>query len=71
MNNEVKKTGMRSSVSKIKNILITQPKPSSEKSPFFELERKYGVKLDFEPLISIVPISGKDFRKQKNQYIPF
>lgn len=65
MNNEVKKTGMRSSVSNIKNILITQPKPSSEKSPFFELERKYGVKLDFEPLISIVPISGKDFRKQK------
>ena len=65
MLNEVKKSGTSLMKQNIENILITQPKPSSEKSPFFELERKYGVKLNFEPLISIVPISGKDFRKQK------
>ncbi len=65
MVNEVKKSGIKSSTDKIERILITQPKPSSEKSPFFDLEKKYGVKLDFEPLISIVPISGKDFRQQK------
>ncbi len=65
MFNEVKKSETGSMMGKIENILITQPKPSSEKSPFFDLEKKYGVKLDFQPLISIVPISGKDFRKQK------
>lgn len=54
-----------SMMEKIENILITQPRPSSEKSPFFDLERKYGVKLHFQSLISIVPITGKDFRKQK------
>lgn len=65
MLNELKKSGTRSSNGKIESILITQPRPLSEKSPFFDLERKYGVKLDFQPLISIVAISGKDFRKQK------
>ncbi|MCH5717590.1 uroporphyrinogen-III synthase [Niabella hibiscisoli] len=71
MVNEVKKSGTKSSTDKIERILITQPKPSSEKSPFFDLERKYGVKLDFEPLISIVPISGKDFRQQKINIVRF
>lgn len=71
MVNEVKKSGIQSSTDKIERILITQPKPSSEKSPFFELEKKYGVKLDFEPLISIVPISGKDFRQQKINIVRF
>ncbi len=49
----------------IKNILITQARPESEKSPYFDLERKYGVHLDFQPLIKVVPIPAKDFRKQK------
>lgn len=71
MVNEVKKSGTKSSADKIERILITQPKPSSEKSPFFDLEKKYGVKLDFEPLISIVPISGKDFRQQKINIVRF
>ncbi|WP_460687400.1 uroporphyrinogen-III synthase [Niabella aquatica] len=61
----MKKSGTGLLGGKIQTILITQPRPLSEKSPFFDLERKYGVKLDFQPLISIVPISGKDFRKQK------
>lgn len=62
---DVKKSGSATVKGKIQHILITQPKPQSEKSPFFELERKYGISLDFEPLISIVPITGKDFRQQK------
>ena len=49
----------------IKKILITQPKPESEKSPYFELSRKFNVELDFHPLISLEPISAKEFRKQK------
>jgi len=64
-NNEVKKSTPQSKTGPIENILITQPRPQSDKSPFFDLERKYNIKLDFESLISIVPISGKDFRIQK------
>jgi uroporphyrinogen-III synthase len=49
----------------IKKILITQPRPESDKSPYFELGRKYGLSLDFHPFIRIEGISAKDFRKQK------
>jgi len=46
-------------------ILITQPKPESEKSPYFELERKYNIQLTFFPFIKLEPIPARDFRKQK------
>jgi uroporphyrinogen-III synthase len=49
----------------VKNILITQPKPDGDKSPYFELARKYSVNLDFHPFIVVDAISAKDFRKQK------
>lgn len=49
----------------VKKVLITQPRPDSEKSPYFELERKYGVRLDFHPFIRLEGIPAKDFRKQK------
>ncbi len=48
-----------------KRILITQPKPESDKSPYFDLSRKYNVTLDFQPIIRLEPISAKEFRKQK------
>jgi uroporphyrinogen-III synthase len=46
-------------------ILITQPRPESDKSPYFELGRKYGVSLDFQPFIQLDAIPAKEFRKQK------
>ena len=49
----------------IKKILVSQARPESEKSPYFELERKHAVALHFQPLIQLVPITGKDFRKTK------
>ncbi len=49
----------------IQKILITQPRPESDKSPYFELSRKYNIELDFHPFIKLEPIPGKDFRKQK------
>jgi uroporphyrinogen-III synthase len=49
----------------IKSILVTQPKPDSEKSPWYELERRHGVKIDFCPFIKLVGIAAKDYRKQK------
>lgn len=49
----------------INKILITQPKPESDKSPYFELSRKYNVQLDFQPFIKLEAIPARDFRKQK------
>lgn len=48
-----------------KKVLITQPRPESDKSPYFDLEKKYGVKLEFQPFIRLEAIPAKDFRKQK------
>src|SRR5213075_817658 len=49
----------------IKRILITQPRPESDKSPYFELQRKYNLELEFQPFIHLEPIPARDFRKQK------
>ena len=49
----------------IHKILITQPRPESEKSPYFELSRKYSVVLDFHPFIRLEGIPAREFRKQK------
>lgn len=49
----------------IKKILITQPKPETDKSPYFELAKKYNVDLDFYPFIRVEGIPAKEFRKQK------
>jgi uroporphyrinogen-III synthase len=63
----VKHTGVKATT-KAKNkrkVLITQPRPESDKSPYFELERKFNVELDFHPFIRLEGIPAKDFRKQK------
>lgn len=49
----------------IQKILITQPKPETDKSPYYELERKHLVQLSFHPFIRIEGVSAKEFRKQK------
>jgi uroporphyrinogen-III synthase len=63
--NGEKVTGNSSPVKVIRKILITQPKPETDKSPYFELIKKYDVELAFHPFIKLEPISAKDFRKQK------
>ncbi len=50
---------------KIKKILVSQPKPSSEKSPYFDLEHKYGVKVVFRPFIKIEGLTSREFRQSK------
>ena len=50
---------------KVKSILVTQPKPETEKSPYYDLSKKYNVKIDFRPFIHVEPISAKEFRKDK------
>src|SRR4051812_27079 len=49
----------------VKKILITQPRPETEKSPYFELAKRYQVELEFHPFIRLEGISSKEFRKQK------
>ncbi len=46
-------------------ILVSQPKPQTEKSPYFDLAEKYGVEVVFRPFIKVEPMSAKDFRQQK------
>jgi len=62
------KNGKKSVVGEIKavkKILITQPKPESPKSPYFELASKYNVEMNFLPFIQLEAIPSKEFRKQK------
>ena len=49
----------------IKKILVSQPKPSSEKSPYFDIAEKYGVDIVFHPFIKVEGLTGKEFRNQK------
>lgn len=49
----------------VKKILISQPKPSSEKSPYFDIAKEFGVELDFRPFFKVEGISAKEFRQQK------
>ncbi|TAG13714.1 MAG: uroporphyrinogen-III synthase [Sphingobacteriia bacterium] len=48
-----------------RKILISQPRPESEKSPYFDLERKHNVELVFHPFIVLQGIAAREFRKQK------
>ena len=50
---------------KIKKILVSQPQPESEKSPYFEIAEKNNVKIEFRPFIHVEPIDIKDFRKER------
>ena len=50
---------------KIKRVLISQPKPETDKSPYFELAERYGLKIDFKPFIQIEPVTLKEFRETK------
>jgi uroporphyrinogen-III synthase len=56
---------------KIKKILVSQPQPTSDKSPYFDMSEKYGVKIDFRPFIKVEPLSAKEFRTQKISILDF
>lgn len=50
---------------KVKKILISQPKPTTEKSPYFDIAEKYNVQMDFYPFIRVEGLEAKEFRQQK------
>ncbi|MDX1627174.1 MAG: uroporphyrinogen-III synthase [Fulvivirga sp.] len=49
----------------VKSILVSQPKPKDDNSPYFKLAEKYNLTIDFRPFIQVDPVSIKEFRKQK------
>lgn len=50
---------------KINKILVSQPKPASDKSPYYDIAEKYGVEVVFRPFIKVEGLSARDFRQQK------
>lgn len=49
----------------VKSILVSQPRPKDENSPYFKLAEKYNLTIDFRPFIQVDPVSIKEFRQQK------
>ena len=50
---------------KVTSLLVSQSRPADENSPYYELAKKYNIKVDFRPFIQIDGVSYKEFRKQK------
>lgn len=49
----------------VKSILISQPPPEENKSPYNILESKYNIRIDYRPFIVVEPVSEKEFRKNR------
>jgi hypothetical protein len=56
---------------KVKTILVSQPEPSSEKSPYSRLREKSKLIVDFRPFIHVEGLNGKDVRQQKIDFNNF
>jgi uroporphyrinogen-III synthase len=54
---------------KVKSILVSQPEPSTAKSPYFELAEKNGLKIDFRPFIQVEGVPAKEFRQTRTQIL--
>lgn len=50
---------------KVNKILVSQPKPATAKSPYFDIEEKHKVQIDFRSFIKVEGLSAKEFRQQK------
>lgn len=56
---------------KVKNILVSQPKPQTDKSPYFDLANKLSLNIDFIPFIQVEGISAKEFRQSRINFEDF
>lgn len=52
-------------IRKVESILVTQARPTDDKSPYFELADRYNIKVDFRAFLEIRGVSFKDFRRQR------
>lgn len=52
-------------ISMIKKILVSQPQPTSDKSPYYDIAEKHEVEITFKPFIKVEGLSAKEFRQYK------
>lgn len=57
------KTVVKETYKKVKTILVSQPKPV--RSPYYKLEQKYGLQIDWRPFIHVESVTEKEFRKAR------
>jgi len=60
---ETQPVSTQESHKKVRSILISQPKP--ERSPYYDLEKKYGLQIDWRQFIHVEPVTEKEFRKAR------
>ena len=56
---------------KVKKILVSQPKPTNDKSPYYEIAEKHNVEIVFRPFIKVEGLPLKEFRQQRIQILDF
>ena len=56
---------------KVKTLLVSQPKPEGDKSPYADLAKKLSLKIDFRPFIQVEAVPVKEFRKQKIEILNY
>lgn len=49
----------------IKKILVSQPKPASDKSPYYDIRKEFGVEVVFRPFVKVEGLTSMEFRQQK------
>jgi Uroporphyrinogen-III synthase len=49
----------------IKRLLVSQPQPKTEKSPYYDIADRYGIEIDFRPFIKVERLSAKEYRQQR------
>jgi uroporphyrinogen-III synthase len=60
-----------SMASKALKILVSQPKPSTEKSPYYDIADKYGVQVIFRPFIKVESVTSREFRTQHIEILDY
>lgn len=57
----VKLKAERENFKQVKSILVSQPQP--QRSPYFEIQEKFGLQIDFRPFVQVEGLTEKEFRK--------
>ena len=71
MADSAEKPGTGRHAKRISSILVTQPRPTNDVSPYFTIAEKYGIQVDFREFIDVQPVSYKDFRREKISILEF
>jgi uroporphyrinogen-III synthase len=50
---------------KIRKVLVSQPKPTTEKSPYLDIAEQYGIKVEFRSFIKVEGVSAREFRQER------